>query len=156
MKIGELERLAAAGESETLELKRSTGERRMGVRAVCAMLNHHGGRVLFGVDPDGRVLGQTVNDRTIERRMLRVARFRGTDRTEFLDNRQFHGNTFDLLGRAERCFRENLPIAGNIEPGVFERGRSALSPGRTARGSCECHLPPGLLDRWRLGGRGDL
>ena len=67
MSMGELERLAAAGESETLELKRSTGERRMGVRAVCAMLNHRGGRVLFGVDPDGRVLGQKVNDRTIER-----------------------------------------------------------------------------------------
>ena len=61
MKIGELERLAAAGESETLELKRSTGERRTGVSAVCAMLNHRRGRVLFGVAPDGRVLGLTIS-----------------------------------------------------------------------------------------------
>ena len=29
----------------------------------------------------------------------------GTDRTEYLDNRLFHGNAFDLLGRAERFFR---------------------------------------------------
>lgn len=292
MKIGEIERLAAAGESETLELKRSTGERRTGVRAVCAMLNHRGGRVLFGVAPDGRVLGQTVNDRTIERLveelreidppafpnidriatsgglevvvvtvpivphqpysyrgkawrrvgntsqpmsrdeynrvllerlhgqhrwenepvpdwtvddldvneivrtldeairrgravdpgtrdpgallrgfnlirgddllraavvlfgrserlegeypqcMLRVAKFRGTDRTEFLDNRQFHGNTFDLLGRAERFFRENLPIAGRIEPGVFERVDDPLYPPvalREALANAICH-----------------
>ena len=53
MRVDEVERLAADGESETLEFKRSTGERRTGVRAVCAMLNHRGGRVLFGVDPDG-------------------------------------------------------------------------------------------------------
>ena len=292
MRIGELERLAAAGESETLELKRSTGERRTGVRAVCAMLNHRGGRVLFGVNPDGRVLGQEVNDLTIERLvaelgeidppafpnvdriitsgglevvmvtvpivqhqpysyqgkawrrvgntsqpmsrdeynrvllerlhgqhrwenepapewtvddldvneivrtideairrgraddpgtrdplallrglnltrgrvllraavvlfgrserlegeypqcMLRVAKFRGTDRTEFLDNRQFHGNAFDLLGRAERFFRENLPIAGRIEPGVFERVDDPLYPPpalREALANAICH-----------------
>ena len=54
MNIDEIEALAAAGESETLELKRTTGERRRGARAVCAMLNHRGGRVLFGVTPSGR------------------------------------------------------------------------------------------------------
>jgi ATP-dependent DNA helicase RecG len=57
---------AAAGESETLELKRTTGERREGARTLCAMLNHRGGRVLFGVEPNGRVLGQQVSDHTIE------------------------------------------------------------------------------------------
>jgi ATP-dependent DNA helicase RecG len=30
------------------------------------MLNHRGGRILFGVNPDGRVIGQQVSDRTIE------------------------------------------------------------------------------------------
>jgi len=57
---------AAAGESETLELKRTTGERRDATRTLCAMLNHRGGRVLFGVEPSGRVLGQQVSDHTIE------------------------------------------------------------------------------------------
>lgn len=57
---------AASGESETLEFKRTTGERREAARTLCAMLNHRGGRVLFGVDADGRVTGQQVSDHTIE------------------------------------------------------------------------------------------
>ena len=74
--------------------------------------------------------------------MLRVAKFRGTDRTEFLDNRQFHGNAFEFLGRAERFFRENLPIAGRIEPGVFERVDDPLYPPvalREALANAICH-----------------
>ena len=53
--------------------------------------------------------------------LLRVARFKGTDRTEFLDNRQFHGNAFSLLRAAERFLRDSLPIAGRIEEERFER-----------------------------------
>ena len=283
---------AATGESETLECKRTTGERREAVRTLCAMLNHRGGRVLFGVDPDGRVLGQQVSDRTIEevaqelraidppafpsidrvdvgnrrevlvvstatgqngpysyrgqayrrvgntspalsrdeynrmllerlhgehrwenepasgwsildldvaeivrtmeeaiRRgraddpgtrdpadllrglglmrdgrvlraaailfgrterleadypqcLLRLAKFRGVDRTEFLDNRQFHGNAFDLLLKAERFLRESLPVAGRIEPGLFERVDDPLYPPlalREALANAFCH-----------------
>ena len=293
MTLAEIESLAAAGESETLELKKSTGERRTGMRAVCAMLNHRGGRVLFGVEPDGRVIGQLVGERTIEqltdelneidppafpaidrvtasggwevlvvtvsigqqqpyshrgqawrrvgntnramsreeyhrvllerlhgqfrwenqpvpdwtvddldqteivrtlddaiRRgraaepgtrdpaellrgfgliragrllraavvlfgrservgaeypqcMLRVAKFDGTSRTdEFLDNRQVHGNAFSLLGSAERFFRENLPIAGRIEPDRFERVDEPRYPPpalREALANAICH-----------------
>ena len=54
------------GESETLEFKATTGERREGTRGLCSMLNHRGGRVLYGVAPDGRVTGQQVSDHTIE------------------------------------------------------------------------------------------
>lgn len=57
---------AAAGESETLEFKRTTGQRREAARALCAMMNHRGGRVLFGVEPDGRTIGQQVSDHTLE------------------------------------------------------------------------------------------
>jgi len=57
---------AAAGESEMMEFKRSTGELRTGARSLCAMLNHRGGRVLFGVEDKGRVVGQQVRDHTIE------------------------------------------------------------------------------------------
>ena len=64
--MGEIEALAAAGESETLEFKRSTGQRGEGTRGLCAMVNHLGGRLLFGIEPDGRVVGQQVSDRTIE------------------------------------------------------------------------------------------
>lgn len=283
---------AASGESEMLEFKRTTGERREGARTLCAMLNHRGGRILFGVEPDGRVLGQQISDHTIEevaqeiqqldppsfptidrvtlangrevlvvsvsqgpvrpysykgiayrrvgntspgmsrdeynrmllerlhgehrwenepamgwavadldaaeivrtldeaiRRgraddpgtrdpaeilrgigllrdgvllraapvlfgraerveaelpqcLLRVARFRGADRTEFLDNRQFHGNIFDLLLRAERFLRESLPVAGRVAPGLFERVDDPLYPPvalREALANAFCH-----------------
>lgn len=288
----QVEQWAAAGESETLECKKTTGERREAMHALCGMLNHRGGRVLFGVAPDRRVLGQQVSDRTIEevaheiqqieppvfpsiervdvedgravlvvtvaqgqarpyahrgqaygrvgnaspelsrdeynrlllerlhgeqrwetevasgwsiddldaaeivrtvdeaiRRgriddpgtrdlatllrgfglwrdgallraavvlfgraerleaelpqcLLRVARFRGTDRTEFLDNRQFHGNVFTLLSRAERYLRETLPVAGRVEPGLYERVDDPLYPPvalREALANAFCH-----------------
>jgi ATP-dependent DNA helicase RecG len=290
--IGEIESWVRSGESENIEFKRTTGERREAVRTVCAMLNHRGGRVIFGVEPDGRIVGQMVSDRTVEevahelgeieppvfpsieradlaggrqllviavqtgsaqpytyrgqayrrvgntsrqlsreeynrillerlhgderwenrpatgwsvtdldteeilrtleesiRRgraddpgtsdpaevlrglglmkegqvlraavvlfgraarieaelpqgLLRVARFRGKDRTEFLDNRQFHGNAFDLLLKAERFLRENLPVAGRIQPNLFERVDDPLYPPlalREALANAFCH-----------------
>lgn len=288
----QVEGWVALGESETLEFKSTTKERREGTRTLCAMLNHRGGRVLFGVAPDGRLVGQQVSDRTIEelaqeikeldppafptidrvgvgddrevlvvtatqrptrpysykgvpyrrvgntspvmsrdeynrmllerlhgerrwenepaegwtvadldaaeitrtieeaiRRgrmddpgtrdpaellrglglmregkllraaavlfgrperleaempqcLLRVARFRGTDRTEFLDNRQFNGNIFELLTRAERFLRETLPVAGRVQPGLFERVDDPLYPPvalREALANAFCH-----------------
>jgi ATP-dependent DNA helicase RecG len=290
--IFEIESWIQGGESETLEFKRTTSERREAARTICAMLNHRGGRVIFGVEPDGRMTGQMVSDRTVEevaqelaeieppvfpsieridfaegrqllvvtaqagsgqpysyrghayrrvgntsrelsreeynrillerlhgdqrwenqpavgwtladldgmeitrtleesiRRgraddpgtrdpvemlrgfglmkddqllraaimlfgraerieaelpqgLLRVARFRGKDKTEFLDNRQFHGNAFDLLLKAERFLRENLPVAGRIQPNVFERIDDPLYPPlalREALANAFCH-----------------
>ena len=66
MTLDQISALAASGESETLECKTSTGTRREAARTVCAMLNQRGGTVLFGVAPDGNVLGQHVGERTIE------------------------------------------------------------------------------------------
>ena len=58
--------LVAAGESETLEFKTTTGTRREAAKTVCAMLNQQGGCVLFGVTPDGGVVGQQVGGQTLE------------------------------------------------------------------------------------------
>jgi len=263
----QIQSLVASGESETLEFKATTGTRREAAATVCAMLNQRGGHVLFGVTPQGAVVGQFIGDRTIEdvsaeiqridppafpeiervqvsanreviavrvapgssqpyqyrsaayRRvgnttrsmsaaehnrmlfermhaeqrwenqpaagwtvddldiaeirntiaeavrigrldepgtrepqdllrglglmrdgvliraaaalfgkrerlecdmpqcLLRVARFRGFDRSEFLDNRQFNGNAFVLLASAERFLRDTLPIASRFESG---------------------------------------
>lgn len=284
--------LVASGESETLELKRSTGERREAAKSVCAMLNNRGGRVIIGVQPDGTIIGQQIGENTIEqlsqdlrnidpaitptidrqdigdgrelliigvetgkekpytyrgqayRRvgntdqtlsqreyremlsnliqserkwesefapdwtiddldheeiartvregirigrisplvtddpedmlrglglmrgnqllraavvlfkrsrsidpdypqcMLRLAKFRGIDRTEFLDNRQFHGNAFYLLERALQFLLESLPIAGRIVPGKLERVDEPLYPPealREALANAFCH-----------------
>ena len=74
--------------------------------------------------------------------LLRVARFRGTDRSEFLDNRQFRGNAFTLLRSAERFLRDTLPIAGRIEADRFERIDEPLYPPlatREALANALCH-----------------
>ena len=74
--------------------------------------------------------------------LLRVARFRRTDRMEFLDNRQFNGNAFTLLANAERFLRETLPIAGRFEQDRFERVDEPLYPPlatREALANALCH-----------------
>ena len=284
--------LASRGESETLEFKATTGARREAAKTVCAMLNQHGGQVIFGIKADGRVVGQQVSERTIEelsaeiqrvdppvfpevervrvsenqevivlnvsrgysspyqyrgssyrrvgnttramsayeynrmlferihseRRwenlpatgwtvdqldvaeirntvaeavrigrldepgsreptdllrgmgllsdgvlfraaavlfgdserlqadmpqcLLRVARFRGIDRSEFLDNRQFNGNAFALLANAERFLRETVPIASRFESGSIQRIDEPLYPPlaiREALANALCH-----------------
>ena len=52
---------------------------------------------------------------------LRVARFKGTTRDEFLDNRQYAGNAFALMRRAERFLIDWMPVAGKIVPGQMAR-----------------------------------
>lgn len=74
--------------------------------------------------------------------LLRVARFRGIDRNEFLDNRQFRGNAFTILGHAERFLRDNLPISGRISQDSFTRLDEPLYPTmalREALANAICH-----------------
>ena len=59
---------------------------------------------------------------------LRMARFRGTGKTEFLDNRQIHGHAFQILDEAMLFMQRHLPVAGRIEPGLFERVDEPLFP----------------------------
>ena len=293
MTYEEIAEWARAGESERLEFKATTGQRRAAARTVCAMLNRHGGRVIFGIDDAGRATGQQVGvntlrdlqrelgeiqppvypsvtatevrpgwsvivvsvpsgaskpysyrgspyqrigDTTVQmagaeyqrilverlhahqrwenqpadnwsmadldhrqivltveeaiRRgrmedprtrnplellrglsllfphggmtraavmlfgnsprlnaefpqcLLRVARFRGTDRTEFLDNRQFHGHAFELLRLGEKFLRESLPVAGRVIPGALARVDEPLYPVealREAIANAICH-----------------
>ena len=75
--------------------------------------------------------------------LLRVAHFRGFDRSEFLDNRQFNGNAFTLLASAERFLRDTLPIASRFESGQIQRIDEPLYPPlatREALANALCHL----------------
>ena len=56
----------AAGESEGLEFKKSTAEKDRACRTLCAFANGQSGRLLFGVTPSGKVVGQSVSDHTLE------------------------------------------------------------------------------------------
>lgn len=288
-----LRQLVALGESETLEFKATTGQRKEAAETICGMLNRNGGQVLFGLTKDGNITGQEVSDRTQEevaaelanigpaafpsmevvplsngraallltvarglqrphrrrgtpflrvgastlrmteeeanqmllervhgeqrwetqpatawsladldaaeitrtldeaiRRgratepgtrdplellrgfglvdeqdqllraavvlfgrkerveakfsqgLLRAARFRGTDKSAFLDNRQFHGNAFELLAAGQRFLREHLPVAGRVVPDLFERIDDPLYPPealREALANALCH-----------------
>jgi ATP-dependent DNA helicase RecG len=60
-----IKRLVAAGESEKLELKRSTGELRDAMRTLCAFANGDGGKVVVGAKPDGQLIGQQVSEQTL-------------------------------------------------------------------------------------------
>lgn len=64
MTYNEVEQMVAMGENITVEFKRTTGELYRGMETGCAFLNSYGGWLLFGVDPNGRVVGQEVTDRT--------------------------------------------------------------------------------------------
>jgi ATP-dependent DNA helicase RecG len=61
----QLAAIVKQGESATLEFKRSTGELKEGMQALCGFLNATGGTVLFGIRPDGTIEGQDVSDQTL-------------------------------------------------------------------------------------------
>ena len=120
MTLDQIAALALNSESETLEFKETTGTRRQATRTLCAFLNQRGGQVLFG--------STERLEFEMPQCLLRIARFRGLDRMEFLDNRQFNGNAFTLLTNAERFLRDTLAIAGRFEQDRFERIDEPLYP----------------------------
>jgi len=66
MELDELQKLVSQGESETLEFKKSTGQRSAAAKTLCAMLNGQGGVVLFGATDKGEIVGQKVAAKTLE------------------------------------------------------------------------------------------
>jgi ATP-dependent DNA helicase RecG len=65
MDLEEVRRLVEAGESETVEFKKSTAQLPRAGETLCGMLNGTGGRVLIGVTPAGKIVGQAVADSTL-------------------------------------------------------------------------------------------
>ncbi len=73
---------------------------------------------------------------------LRIARFNGIDKTEFVDNRQVYGNAFRLLSSAEAFVRDHNPIAGRVVPDQLARIDEPLYPPlavREALANALCH-----------------
>lgn len=73
---------------------------------------------------------------------LRMAAFKGLDKSEFRDNRQVTGNVFEVLEQADRFIRMNVPVAGRVVPNLFERVDDPLYPPvalREAIANAVCH-----------------
>ena len=95
----------------------------------------------FGVMRDGQLLNAAValfgkQDRMLPyypQCLLRMARFRGTTKNEFEDNKQVYGHAFDLFVEAQRFLRQHLPVAGRIMPGLYERVDDPLYPPEALR-----------------------
>ena len=66
MTRADVQQIVEGGESETVEFKKTTGQRRRAAETVCGMLNAQGGFVLFGVTPGGKIRGQEVSDSTLQ------------------------------------------------------------------------------------------
>lgn len=66
MLINDLKTLISKGESESLEFKKTTGQKSEATKTVCAFLNGLGGIVVFGVENHGSLVGQNVTSKTLE------------------------------------------------------------------------------------------
>lgn len=65
MTISEIKELISNNESQTLELKKSTGELKDAMNSACAFLNSEGGTLIFGITPKSlKIVGQEVSDNT--------------------------------------------------------------------------------------------
>ena len=54
-------------ESETIELKKSISSLDNSIKTICAFLNNKGGDVYFGIDNNGKVIGQIGTDANLKK-----------------------------------------------------------------------------------------
>lgn len=66
MQLEKIRKLILNGESESLEFKKTTGQRTEAAKTACALLNGLGGFIIFGVSDKGELTGQQVTNKTLE------------------------------------------------------------------------------------------
>ena len=66
--------------------------------------------------------------------LLRMARFKGTNKDEFVDNQRVHGNIFELLDAAMAFFFKHLSLSGKVEK--LYREEELTIPYKALRESC--------------------
>ena len=76
MTIEDVKVIIRGDETRILEIKKTTGELKDGMRSACAFLNTAGGWLFFGIAPTTlKILGQEVTDNT-RKEIARECRFR--------------------------------------------------------------------------------
>jgi ATP-dependent DNA helicase RecG len=119
MTLEHVERLIAAGESESLELKKSTGQLTRAAETLCAFLNAAGGTVILGVTPEGKVVGQQVSDKTQQDIAGILQRFEPPAPIGVL-RVSLPGTDRELLALTATPTRETLPFTFDGRP--YRRG----------------------------------
>jgi ATP-dependent DNA helicase RecG len=66
MNTDDLKKLIALGESETLEFKKSLTQQDDALKTATGFANGNGGWILFGVKPDGSIIGVDIGVNTLE------------------------------------------------------------------------------------------
>lgn len=64
MEYQDIVHIAELKESGSLEFKESTGQLDRSMETLCAFLNGDGGRILYGVKDNGKIIGQEMSDNT--------------------------------------------------------------------------------------------
>lgn len=75
MNLDALKALVSQGESDSLELKKSTADLKGGMETLCAFLNGNGGQVIFGATSVGKIVGQMISDSTLREVASEIAKF---------------------------------------------------------------------------------
>jgi ATP-dependent DNA helicase RecG len=135
--LGDIQMLVGPGESATLEFKRSTGELREAMQALCAFANGTGGRVVIGVRPGGEVVGQQVSEQTLHE--IAAARDRFEPPIDFSVERVESGGDRTVLVLT-------VGGSGDSVPFTYE-GRAYERVGNTTRRMSQERYEALLLDR---------
>jgi len=59
---------------------------------------------------------------------MKLARFKGINKREFLDSSYFYGNIFEMLNQGELFIKRHLPVAAKVVPGQFRRVETPIIP----------------------------
>ena len=73
--LRDIQKQISSGESEIIELKRSTGQLNPAGKTLCAFLNGQGGKVVIGAGDTGKLVGQVVSDKTRRELAMMLDRF---------------------------------------------------------------------------------
>lgn len=127
MQLEKLKNLILRSESESVEFKKTTGQRTEAAKTICALLNGLGGCLIFGVSDRGELIGQQVTNKTLEDlatelrrieppafpeiktifiegdRKIILIRVNGEQGTYTYDGRPYlrHGSTTQMMPRSE-------------------------------------------------------
>lgn len=66
MNKSQITSLISNGEGQYVEFKTSFAEDNAAIESLCAFANAEGGRVLFGINKEGKIIGATIGKNTIE------------------------------------------------------------------------------------------